>query len=269
MARPRTQARQWAAVQKAAARLTKEITADADIERRIKDSFHFCRQPDVGPAISALEGLAEEMSGHMSDRPWVVTASDRDLHDLQRTLVSFWVGCGGAVASSTWGKLSAKAGGPLVHFMRATLGSAVEAAEMKPPTGPAIRESIRRIKAELDDHLLESLVQVAAGEPFVAREVMDKVEELRRSGRLTVNTEPVDGSVAAQAKWPDLWAPSDPGYWPVALAWCLNSMRVTEATQLDAWLVGREKKDGRVSEVPSSGNAGRIWKITDPDWPIG
>ncbi|WP_347917110.1 hypothetical protein [Paracoccus marcusii] len=264
---PGRQAKQWSAIQKAAARLHKEITADADIERKIKNSFHACQRPDIGPMISALEGMAEEMAEHMSDRPKALTASDPDLQDLQRRLISFWIGCGGAATSSTSPK-NAKAGGPLIRFTRATLVSAVEAVGMKPPSNEAIREAIRRVKGELDNHLLESLAQVASAEPFTARKVMDHVENLRRNGRLKVNTLPLDNTVAAQAKWTDWWAPSDPAYWPVALAWCLEAIKIDDTTQLDAWLEDKGRKDSRVFKVGSSENAERVWKVSNPQWPI-
>lgn len=120
----------------------------------------------------------------------------------------------------------------------------------------------------MDDELIESLFQVAAGEPFTTREMLAKIDDLRRAGRLTVRTMPLDRTVSVRAKWPEWWVVTAPGYWPVALDYWLRSMKIADATELDAWLKHKVKPGSRILSEPSTENADQVWKVIDPVWPV-
>lgn len=267
--KPGEQARHWQAVHKAAEKLLQAVRSDPDVSTHIslafrlpgEESSSFMRLLDVLPAV------AKQMEEVASIRPRTPNASDPEVDDLQKWLISFWSVSGGTVSSSIYHQ-GATTGGPLVRFLEATYSPALEAAGMRQPSAGALRKVIRKLKAAMDDELIESIFHVIAGEPFTTREVLAKIDDLRRAGRLTVSTIPLDRTVSAQAKWPGWWVVTAPGYWPVALDCWLRSMKITDAAELDAWLVGKAKTGGRILLEPPSENADRIWKVINPVWPV-
>lgn len=267
--KPGQQAKQWQAVHDAAEKLLKAVKSDPDVSRQIslllrlpgEASSSFMRLLDV------LPGVANRMAEIASTRPRAPSASDPELDDLQKRLISFWSGSGGTVSSST-SQEGTTPGGPLIRFLEATYSPALVAAGMGRPSADALRKIIRKLKAAMEDELIESLFQVAAGEPFTTRKMLADIDHLRKAGRLTVETIPLNGTVACRAKWPGWWVVNDSGYWPAALDYWLNSMKITDAAGLDVWLKRKVKPGGRILLEKTSANADQVWKIINPVWPL-
>lgn len=266
---PGQQARQWQAVHDAAKKLLHVVKSDPDVSTHISLTF---RLPGEASSIfmrllDVLPSVAKDMAEFASSGPRTPNASDPELDHLQKRLISFWSVSGGTVGSSMY-QQGTTPGGPLIRFLEATYSPTLEAAGMGHPSADALRKVIRKLKAAMDDELIESLFQVAAGEPFTTREMLAKIDDLRRAGRLTVRTMPLDRTVSVRAKWPEWWVVTAPGYWPVALDYWLRSMKIADATELDAWLKHKVKPGSRILSEPSTENADQVWKVIDPVWPV-
>lgn len=261
--------RQWQAVHDAAQRLLQVMKADSDICTHISLTF---RLPGEASSIfmrllDALPTVAKDMADFGSRSPRTPNASDPELDYFQKLLISFWSVSGGRVGSSM-SQDGTTPGGPLVRFLEVTYSPALAAAGMRQPSGDSLRKIIRKIKAEMEGELIESLYQVAAGESFTSREILATIDDLRRAGRLTVSTMPLDSTASSQAKWPDWWVVTAPGYWSAALDCWLNSMKITDAAGLDAWLERKVKSGDRILPVPTSEDADLAWMVINPVWPV-